>query len=160
MYWVHVECPSPLHCHKRSLFPKRSPVAASPSTKNSGGWGQFPQPPDLPIGPEAGQPFRRGFRLPPCNAFANEHSFGESKMRPAPPVNTPTGCDCLAATSLGSAHSFRYEFPRLLIRPHSQTPGFQSPARPKAGTGNQPGTKSPSCISHTHHRSIHVTSEV
>ena len=115
------------------------------------------QPSDRPKGRSALSSWFPDFHRTP--AKANEPSIGESKMCPAPPVNTPTGRDCLAATPPGFARGFRRELHQLLIRPHSQTPGFQSPARPKAGTGNQPGTKSPSCSSHTHHRSIHVTSE-
>jgi hypothetical protein len=69
----------------------------------------------------------------PVSPFVVAHVSGTTR-------NTPTGRDCLAATTLRSARSSRYEFPRLLLRPHSQTSEFlESPPRPNGGTGNHPG---------------------
>lgn len=49
--------------------------------------------------------------------------------------------------------------PGFLLRPHSQTPAFETPARPKAGTASPNGGPwSPSCVSRTLRFKGHVAS--
>ena len=60
----------------------------------------------------------------------------EIKMCPAPPVNTPTSRDCLAAIPPGSAHSRNHVLTQLLLRPHSQTSAFDT--YPTKGTHRRP----------------------
>jgi len=46
--------------------------------------------------------------------------------------STPTDCDCLAATPPRPEHGHDHAQVQLLLRPHSQTSAFESPARPRS----------------------------
>jgi hypothetical protein len=66
---------------------------------------------------------------------------------PAPPVALERHRDCLAALPP--------RFRVLLLRPRSQTPAFEAPARP-AGTGHHPGCQSPSPVRTSLRSIVHV----
>ena len=66
---------------------------------------------------------------------------------PAPPVAFERHRDCLAALPP--------RFRVLLLRPRSQTPAFQAPAR-YAGTGHHPGCQSPSPVRTSLRSIVHV----
>ena len=87
-------------------------AAATASCQGSWATGVTLPPPDLSIGPMASQPFRRGC-LAPVACHATSAATGQDVYAhavtcepcPAPPVSTPAGCDCLAATPPRPEHA-------------------------------------------------------
>jgi hypothetical protein len=90
-----------------------------------------PQPPDLPTGQKASQPFRTGFLMPSQRRFArrrfrpqHERPLLDSKKCPAPPVARQRAATALPRTPPRLARGLHHVRARLLLRPHSQTSAF------------------------------------
>ena len=105
---AHVPCPSPIHRHRSLLLPKQPPMTASLSTKNSGDQGTSPGRPTFRSAQRPVSPFV----VVPCSRATTsaERTFVppvdidtlKTKACPAPPADTPTDRDCLAATPPGT----------------------------------------------------------
>jgi len=95
----------------RDTSPEVPLTAATASDQGFSATEATPQPPDLSTG-------------------QSQSALSLWRMCPAPPVSTPTDCDCLAATPPRPVHGHDHAQAQLLLRPHSQTSAFESPARP------------------------------
>ena len=123
---AHVPCPSSMHRHRKPPLPKWPTMTASLSTKNSGNRGTSPGRPTFRSAQRPVSPFV----VVPCSQVATsaERTFVppadiyalKNKTCPAPPADTPTGRDCLAATPPGT-----------ILNSHRGVAGFYSGHTPR-----------------------------
>ena len=145
---THADCPPSIRCHKRKALPSPSPVTAcylprsdAQNLRHHTSWKGFEA--------RSGSMYATFTHTPPHPAqYILPVSPFVVAMCPAPPVSTQTNLPlpCSRFARLPPASTWT-TLPRY---------GFSITRLTRPGTGNHPGRRSDSCVSHDLHFSGHV----
>jgi hypothetical protein len=129
---THPGCPPPLRCQRTHLLPEKPRLAAISARQGPGPRGSFSALPPGPIRHRNGLFTRQPFRRRPVPGTTRQHANEPPTALPVARPDDPR----LPPQSV-----------RLLLGPHSQSAAFETPGRPRPGTGNHPGPRRPSQVS-------------